>query len=329
MKIQSLLPLLAAAWWAAGASLAQQPTPTVELSASTPIFANVNGKQISVEEFANAYSTYLRETFYHRKPPQDGLEAALKTVADQLIENVLLREEVARRKIEPDAEAVEKQIVAYENRYATSPMWQQNRATLLPGLRERIADKSRLEMLEKAVRALPVPTEEEVKQFYASRPELFTEPEKLRLHTILLHIEPSSPGSAWESAREEAAGIAKRLRRGADFAEAARMHSRDVSAPNGGDMGYLHRGMIPEALQGRIDDMKPGDISDPIDVLEGVAIFRFDERVAAKLRAFPDVAARAGALLLRERQDKAWQAYRDHLRAAAKVEIIQMPKVIP
>ncbi|MCM2288710.1 MAG: peptidylprolyl isomerase [Sulfuritalea sp.] len=296
---------------------AQNPATTVVL----PLYATVNGKPVTQAEFHSAYATFLRQKYYHGQVPQEQLVQARKEVSDKLIERMLLLEEIERRGIQGDSAEVEKQIQVYEQRYASSPNWQKNREALLPGLRQQLTQQSRLSRLEQGVRDVPAPTPDEVKAFYAARPELFTEPEKVRLHTILLAVDPSSAQPVWDAAMREAEAIVKRIRGGGDFSEQARMASKDASAEQGGDMGYLHRGMLPESLQAKVDQFKVGEVSEPIQMLQGVGVFRLDDRIAPKLQDFSRVAERAADLLHRERKEKAWQELVTKLRSAAKIVI--------
>ena len=119
----------------------------------------------------------------------------------------------------------------------------------------------------------------------------------------------------------EGAAIAKRLRGGADFSELARLHSGDGSAQKGGDMGYLHRGMLPDAAQVAVDKLKPRQISDAVALLEGVAVFRLDERKPAKLNPLPAVRERAEDLLERDLGDQSWKDFVAKLRRSAQVKI--------
>lgn len=297
---------------------AQTPAP-----GSEPVFATVNGTAITQRDFHTAYANHVRNKFYHREGvAEERLLAARQEVADQLIERILLLEEIERRKIQPNQQQVDEAIAGYEKRYAGSPMWQQNRETLLPGLKERLSEQSRLEILEKDVRRQSPSTPAELKKFYDDNPKLFTEPEKLRLHTILLKVDPSSPAAAWDAAREEAARIVARLRGGASFEELARIHSMDKSAESGGDMGYLHLGMLPEPLQARVDKLEIGVVGDPVDVLEGIGVFRLDERVPARHRSLEDVADRARDLLMREKENQAWRDFLAQLRAKADIKYL-------
>lgn len=316
----------------APAVLAQQPAPGSQAESTLaaqpaspvqPLYAMVNGKPITQDEFHAAYANFLRQKFYHGQVPQDQLLQARKDVSDQLVNRILFLAEIERRGIKPDAEDVERRVQAYDQRYANSPAWQKNRETLLPGLREQLNQQSQINRLEQAVKNLPLPTADEARAFYAAKPELFTEPEKLRLHSILLGVEPSSPRPVWDAALREAEAIVRRIRAGADFGEQARLFSRDGSAESGGDMGYLHLGMLPDNLQAKIDQFKLGEVADPLEMLQGIGIFRLDERVAAKLQPFDSVAVRAGELLHRERQEKAWTDFQAKMRGEAKIVIYE------
>ncbi len=290
-----------------------------------PLYATVNGKPVTQAEFHSAYATFLRQKFYHGQVPQEQLVQARKEVSDKLIDRILFLEEIERRGIAADSAEVEKQIQVYDQRYASNPNWQKSREAMLPGLRQQLDQQDRLSRLEQVVRDVPAPSAEEVKAFYAARPALFTEPEKVRLHTILLAVDPSSAQPVWDAAMREAEGIVRRIRGGADFGELARMASKDGSAEQGGDMGYLHRGMLPEALQAKVDQFKAGEVSEPIQMLQGVGVFRLDDRIPPKLQEFSRVAERAADLLHRERKEKAWQDLVVKLRGTASIVIHEPP----
>lgn len=293
-----------------------------------PIYAVVNGTPILRKDFHAALTSHLRQKLYHGQGTPERLEAYRKEVTDTLVERVLLLEEAGRRGLMPDADLIAKTIGEYDARYAGRPAWLQTRESVLPGLKKELSERNLLDQLEKAVRNLPEASEDDVRTFYAARKELFTEPEKMRIHVILLKVDPSSTRAVWDAALEEGRGIVKRLRAGASFEDEARVKSNDPSAENGGDMGYLHMGVVPEALQARIKEYQPGEIPDPLEVLQGIGIFRLDERVPAKLRAYDDVKTRARELLKRDTADKAWADLRERLRAAATIKIDEVRFIV-
>jgi parvulin-like peptidyl-prolyl isomerase len=79
--------------------------------------------------------------------------------------------------------------------------------------------------------------------------------------------------------------------------------------------------MLPETMHGHVDKLQAGQLSEPIVVLEGVALVRLDERKQALQRRFEDVAERGAGLFSRERGDKVWAEFLAGLRGKANVRI--------
>lgn len=319
------LGILTAGLLFSGVTLAQAgPAIPAHTAPAETVFATVNGKTITRQDFNVAFSNHLRQTYYHAQVPMEKLPEARKEVTERLIDRVLLLEEARRRGLTPDAISVNKTLADYENRYAGSPLWQKDRERLLPGLKTQLEEQSLFEQIEKIGRETAEPTDEAVRAFYTARPELFTEPEKLRLHSILLKVDAASPAALWQAAREEAERLVKKIRAGeSSFEDLARVHSHDDSGERGGDMGYLHKGMIPVQLQEKIDAQPLGTVTEPIDILEGVAIFRLDDRLDAKLMPYEAVAARARELFKREESAKTWQNFLAGLRKTAVINLTE------
>jgi parvulin-like peptidyl-prolyl isomerase len=300
-------------------------TPTMPATPAVTevdVFARVDGKVITVRDFQSALAAGMRQKFYHGRPREGELARFSREVGEKLVMQLLLGAEAERRGIEPDRTAIDKQIEEYDRRYAASEQWQRSRENVLKRLVGELERRSRLERLEAQVKAVAVPAEDEALAYYRSRPELFTEPERVRLSLILLKVQPGAAGKVWEAAFAEAGRLHERLVKGADFAEVARLHSGDPSAAKGGDLGYLHRGMLPAEIEKQfVDGLQTGQISKPARVLEGIAIVRLDERRPPLLREYGLVARSAQDLLQRERGEQAWARLTADLRAAAVVQL--------
>lgn len=306
------------------ASESQQGSGLNDVVAATPagkVVATVNGKPIGIEEFNANYIAVMRKRFYHGKVPESEAEAVRKEVIDSLIENVLLVEEAERRGFKPEEAELQKAVAAMDARYGTDPGWQKAREQVLSNMKESIGRQNMAEQARKALHDVPQPTPAEVRAYYEQNPKLFTEPEKQRLSVILLTADPGVP-SDWVKAREKAQEIYLRLKQGADFAELARQYSGDSSAGKGGDLGFVHGGMLQENLQTRIDNLQIGMVTEPTRTLEGIALYRLDERVAPVLREFTEVESRAAGLLKRDQEDRVWEENMSRLRRDAKIEIV-------
>jgi len=138
---------------------------------------------------------------------------------------------------------------------------------------------------------VPAPTDQQLRDYYANHKELFVEPEKVRVSVILLKVDPSAPKASWDSARARPRSCGRNSRRERNFAKLARLHSGDA-ARQGRRHGYLHRGMLPDGVDAVVEKLKPAEISQPVTLLEGVALLRLEARQPAQQRSFNDVRAR-------------------------------------
>ncbi len=284
-------------------------------------FAVVGTTVISSAEYQRALAVAMRKKYYHAKPPEAEYAKFQREVGDEVVNRVLLLDEARRRGIQPDREKIAATVAGYDVQYKASANWQANRDRMLAAVVPQLESDSLLERLETLVRQVPEPGEAVARRYYEQHKELFVEPEQVKLAVILLKVDPSSSQSVWNGALAEARTIHARLMAGADFAELARLHSGDRSAENGGEMDYTHRGMLPEAVHGIVDALKPRQVSEPVQLLEGVAILRLDGRRAPQQRGFEQVKERAADLWQREQADNRWKKLIADLRKASTVRI--------
>ena len=295
--------------------------PATEAAKQAAFFAKVGDQVITQDEFAAAYNTAARAKFYHGKPPESELAALQREVADQMVTRILLVNEIKRKGLKPNAAEIDKQVQTYEKRYAGSDQWKKNKDKMLPPLVARLEQDDMLAQIEKTVRAEAKASEEQAKAYFAAHPDKFTEPEQLRLSVILIKVDPSSPSATWAKADEASQALAKRARAGEDFAALARQYSADDSSKQGGDMGYLHSGMLPEGTHDALAKLKAGEVSNGIRLLEGFAVFRLADRKDAKKHDYNTVKVRARELTQREQSDVAWTAFIAKLKSKTPVKI--------
>lgn len=317
-----------ALWTVVGFAHAQGPAAAAATSpdasalrASPVTFAKVGRTVITVPEFQQALTVAMRKKYYHAKPPEAEFAKFQRDVADDLVNRVLLLAEARRRGVKPDEQKIKATIAGYDQQYGQSATWQTQRETMLANVVPRLEDDSRLERLEVQVKTTGEPNETQARAYYDKHKDLFVEPEQVKLAVILLKVDPSSSQAVWDAARDEATRIHHKLSGGGDFAELARLHSGDRSAAQGGEMEYVHRGMLPEAVQKIVDGLATGRTSDPVQLLEGYAILRLDGRREARQRRFDDVRERVGDLWQRERGQAKWAELIGSLRRAADIRI--------
>ncbi len=286
-------------------------------------FALIGDRKLSKADYVAKLRVEVRQKYFHAKVPDKEMEEFRKQVGEEYINRILLVREAKRQGVEPDKEAVDNRIASFEakKKRKNDENWEKNRDRLLPGIREEYEHDSLIKLLQKKVFEVEPPQEKDLQAHFKNNPDKFTIPEQLRVFTILLKVDPSSGSQAWQDTTEQANELVTQLRNGADFAEMARIHSGDDSAPQGGDMGYIHKGMLAKPAQEIIDIMDPGDVSEPVVILQGVAIFRLDERVATTINSYERVKDTVVGLVVREKGQKAWVDLLKKLRSETKIDV--------
>lgn len=121
-------------------------------------------------------------------------------------------------------------------------------------------------------------------------------------------------------AQRKVEDLKDRLDHGADFAELARLHSNDLSASRGGDLGWVYAGDTVPEFERAMQALKPGEISAPVHTPFGWHLIQVLERRIDD--ASPERRRLAARAALRSRKaDEAYQEWLRQLRDSAYVEI--------
>lgn len=303
------------------------PDSTVALDADEAgaAFITINETRISKSEFDAVFNNAVRWKYYHGKVPEAELATFQRQVASDLVEQRLLVESAKKRGIEPDTEKIKAGSEEYMQQYVEDKKVSESvRKQLLTNMRKRLEQKSLIEKLEQAIKAVTEVGADQVKQFYLQYPEKFTDPPRIRVASIVLKVEPFAGGDVWEEAYQDSLALKEKLKSGKDFSELAREVSADKSAEQGGDLGYLHEGMLAPEVEKALADLQSGETTEPLLLLEGVGIFKLLERIEPKKRPFTEVGERAEALAYRHKQQVTWEKFLSTLKDNATISIDEM-----
>jgi peptidyl-prolyl cis-trans isomerase SurA len=121
-------------------------------------------------------------------------------------------------------------------------------------------------------------------------------------------------------ARNRLRTLKERLENKADFAELARVHSEDASASRGGDLGWILPGDTVPEFERAMNNLKPGEISDPVQSPFGWHLIQVLER------GTQDVSKERRRLAARQtlrarKADEAYQEWVRQLRDRAYIEV--------
>jgi peptidyl-prolyl cis-trans isomerase D len=129
-----------------------------------------------------------------------------------------------------------------------------------------------------------------LKQQYEEQKARYVAPEQRLASHILVKVDKNADPDAQKAALAKAEGIAKDAKGGKDFATLAKAESDDAgSKAQGGDLGWLEKGVTEPAFESALFALKKGEISDPVKSDEGYHIIQLRDLHPEKIRAFEEV----------------------------------------
>ena len=151
----------------------------------------------------------------------------------------------------------------------------------------RAAYQNRLiEKLRNEDKIKPVaPTEKEMRQYFEDqKASLGTRPATVSFRQVV--VSPAPAPTAKARTKTQADSIVLELRRGADFATAARRFSEDPgSREQGGSLNWFRRGVMVPEFERVAFALKPGVISDPVESPFGYHIIQVERVQPAEVQA--------------------------------------------
>ncbi len=134
---------------------------------------------------------------------------------------------------------------------------------------------------------LETPTEEQLMAYYESHEQDKKRDEQRRASHILIAVEDSSDDAA---ARQQITEIYEKIKSGGDFASLAKEFSQDPgSAENGGDLGYIDRGIMDKAFEDAVFSLERDEISGPVRSEFGYHLIKMTGIKGAEIRPFSEV----------------------------------------
>ncbi len=152
----------------------------------------------------------------------------------------------------------------------------------------------------------------EIEDYYKENEQQFTDPEMVKVSRIYLPFEDKEK----EMVEVEGQNILEKIKQGQDFAELARLHSKDPKANEGGDWGLYEWRTLPSQEQEEIERLSAGINSDLIESEEGISILKVTEKNPPRTRSLEEVKDRIQNIL---KDQKA--------REQAEERIIELEKI--
>jgi peptidyl-prolyl cis-trans isomerase D len=130
---------------------------------------------------------------------------------------------------------------------------------------------------------------DEIKRFYDQQKERFMIPKRVRAKEILIKVSPEDPPNKVEEKRKKIEDILEKAKKIKDFGSLAKQYSESNTASKGGDMGWVQRGTLDEAVETALFSVKAGDLSGVVRGRDGFHVFKVEEVEEEKQKSFDEV----------------------------------------
>lgn len=131
--------------------------------------------------------------------------------------------------------------------------------------------------------------EQELQSYYLKNKDKFKQEEQIKAKHILIKIDNFQDNASVEKALKKAEEVYKKAKSGNKFEDLAKEYSEDISKNNGGDLGFVKRGMMVKEFEDALFSLKEGEISKPIKTSFGYHIIKNEKYLPKKDFTFAEV----------------------------------------
>ena len=251
--------------------------------------------------------------------PQEVIQlAAIDLAKERMIDQSLMAQESNRRKYQIDPEEVNKGMKRWMRENGGKKAIEKAKHPAIKDrddLRREILAQLRYNRLLEDESSCDIPTEDEAREYYDNRPDLFTSEEMVSASHIL---KKASSDEEFENAEKEIFLIRDRLLGGEDFVKCVQEESDDGG--NDGNLGTFGKGrMVPEFEEAAFS-LEPDQLSEPVKTQFGWHVIKLHEKHEPKLTPFDELKEKIIEYLHERKKDKVFDSFLDELKAKATIE---------
>jgi len=313
----------------ANASVTTSPTPA-SVSSGNPV-ARVNGAVLTDRDLMREIEAIFPYAKIHNGVPKDMEPEMRKGALEMIIFEELLYQQALREKRTVASERLQRAEVEFRKQFPTTQEYDQVVQNEVHGSKQLLREKIRRSLLIDDMLKTEVSTKARVSEaaalaYYKANPKNFQRPEMFSIQTISIVPPPQNPTPEMaQEARKKADNAlkqAKTTKTYQEFGLLAEKVSEDDWHVNMGDRKSVERDKLPPPVVNAALAMKPGQVSDLIQMGPAYTLFRLNAHVAAGVAPFAEVKAKLMTDMQKSKTDQLRAELNKKLRKTAKVEVL-------
>lgn len=325
----------------ASAQVASRAPATVKTIASTPgtasakvmvpkPVARVNGAVITENDVTRMMYTMFPYARLHGGVPEQMKAEIRNGALDMVIFEELLYQEAQRRKLQVAPEKLARAEVAFRKQFPSRAVYEQFLALEANGSKAVMRNKIRRsllieQMLKTEVEQKSTVSLAETRAYYNNNSARFERGETVSIQTISI-IPPDNATPAMKAEAKAKITDIVRLGRAAkttkDFGLIAEQLSEDDWRTRFGDRGIMEVKNLPPEVARVARTLKPGQVSDAIQVGSAWVVIRLNAHTPAGKTPFIQAKTKLQTELRKQKREQVRFALNQNLRKAAKIEML-------
>jgi parvulin-like peptidyl-prolyl isomerase len=307
------------------AAATQQPA----LAPGKPV-VRVNGAILTDRDLAREIQAIFPYAQTHNGIPKSMEPEMRKGALEMIIFEELVYQEAVARKMSVSPERIKKAEILFRKQFASEQEFKQVLQVEVHGsaklMREKIRrsllieDLLKSEVTDKAKVSLV-----EARAYYRRNSRKFEHPEMFSIQTISI-VPPANanPDAIKEAQKhaEDAAKAAKATKSYQEFGLLAEKVSDDDWHVNMGDRKAVEAEKLPPPLVKAAGAMKPGQVSDLIQLGTAYTLFRLNAHIPAGVTPFTEVKTKLTTDLQKQKNEQLRAGLNKRLRKTAKIEVL-------
>lgn len=302
------------------------------------VVAKVNGVEIQSKTIAFQLNRAMRENQKNFSPEEQ--RKIVMAIVDKEIVRELVHQQGKSEQVTIAPELVDKEFKGIMEPYKNKEEFDKAlkaRGLTEDELKESLkVDLTAKKLIDEQVRGKIKITDADVKKYYESNKEKFSRPDAFRASHIFIAIYPPELVKKFtekelherqeeldKAAEKKINSIYEKLKAGGDFAELAKKHSHDAgSAPQGGDLDFIYKGVFDPAFDAAISKMKAGETSEVVKTSYGYHLIKLAEIKPSEQASYTEMEVAIQKHLFMEKAQEKVGHYLQGLRKKAKIEIL-------
>jgi len=295
------------------------------------IVAVVNGEVITLSELHRAFAPYAAHIEANYKGPDK--EAFLKqgeaAFLQRMIDQILIEQEAKKPGVGIAAVKDEEVMGMVKDMLAKNRLTMQDYLkklaeegkTLESAKQEIRGQMLRMRLLRREVQSRILVTDEEIGEYYDKHREDYEGREAVHIRQIFLPVPEGADSGARDRVRAEANQLRERILKGERFEVMAARYSRGPAAAEGGDIGFVERGVMMPEVEKAAFSLPVGEVSEVLETEAGFLLLVVVDKKGAGLKPLPVVRDEIKAKIEDEKVNKKYDEWMVELRKKSFIDI--------